>query len=642
MDVRLLWSLAETGYSLAAIAAMAVAWSIWQRAEPGRETTLLCGSVLALVPFYGCHAADAALQASGALEIPFTIWRAFGQTALVTSGALFVAFLLTIVRRLYAPVRPSPWLVGTIATTIGIAAALAWWLAGRLTWALVSGAEPSVLDVEIRDIVGHGGRLATVLCFAAPFAFLGSLFANVPAHSHARWLRWLKEGDTWTAVAPDTDRSDPRASSRATRTFRQLSLLFLWMGGFALSGQWASDLQATTPAALGVATVLRLLLFPSLLALVYYHARWVFFDVLVKRGVVAGLVAVSVTAAAYVLAAPMLVPDAGPWLAMGPVAATLLLLGSAGAIHRGSQWLDHLLFRRPDYRSEFLAITAAMAATPTVEALTAVVANRLRDTLRATWVRYDTERGVHGAVVVGLGRLDRPRGYLQLGPRARGQQYGSEDLTFIDAVAAQMASLLEGFDARESTRLATVAELKALRAQINPHFLFNALTTLAEMARGQPATERTILNLARVFRYALDATQHDIVPLRDEIDAVRAYLEIEAERFEEQLRFEIAVPEDVYDTPIPPMLLQPLVENAVKHGVSPRVSGGIVRVAAVRDGGHLRLTVQDDGVGFDLDRTPRRIGLANVGARVERTGGWWRVQSIPGAGTQVTLALVTP
>jgi two-component system sensor histidine kinase LytS len=283
-----------------------------------------------------------------------------------------------------------------------------------------------------------------------------------------------------------------------------------------------------------------------------------------------------------------------------------------------------------------------MAATPTVEALTAVVTNRLRDTLRATWVRYDTERGTQGTVVVGLGRPDRPRGYLQLGPRARGQRYGSEDLTFIDAVAAQMASLLEGFDARESTRLATVAELKALRAQINPHFLFNALTTLAEMARGQPATERTILNLSRVFRYALDATQHDLVPLRDEIDAVRAYLEIEAERFEEQLRFEIAVPEDVYDTPIPPMLLQPLVENAVKHGVSPRVSGGVVRVAALRDDRHLRLTVQDDGVGFDLDRTPRRIGLANVGARVERTGGWCRVQSIPGAGTQVTLALVTP
>ena len=102
--------------------------------------------------------------------------------------------------------------------------------------------------------------------------------------------------------------------------------------------------------------------------------------------------------------------------------------------------------------------------------------------------------------------------------------------------------MLDGFDARESTRLATIAELKALRAQINPHFLFNALTTLAEMAHSQPATERAILNLSRVFRYALDATQHELVPLGEEIDAIRAYLEIEAERFDDRLRFDIAVP----------------------------------------------------------------------------------------------------
>ena len=150
-------------------------------------------------------------------------------------------------------------------------------------------------------------------------------------------------------------------------------------------------------------------------------------------------------------------------------------------------------------------------------------------------------------------------------------RYASEDLTFVDAVAAHMTSLLEGFEARESTRLATIAELKALRARINPHFLFNALTTLAEMAQSQPATERAILNLSRVFRYALEATQHELVPLGDEIDAIRAYLEIEAERFDDRLRFDIAVPADVRSTPIPPRLLQPLVENAVTHGLSARV-----------------------------------------------------------------------
>jgi len=208
-------------------------------------------------------------------------------------------------------------------------------------------------------------------------------------------------------------------------------------------------------------------------------------------------------------------------------------------------------------------------------------------------------------------------------------------------VAGHMTGLLNGFDARESTRLATVAELKALRAQVNPHFLFNALTTLAEMAHSQPATERAILNLARVFRYALDATQHELVPLGEEVDAIRAYLEIEAERFDDRLRFDITVPANVRSTRVPPMLLQPLVENAVKHGLSSRVGGGMVRIAAEREDGLLRLTVQDDGVGFDVDRTPRHVGLSNVGARVEQTGGWWRVQSIPGAGTQVTLAVMT-
>jgi two-component system sensor histidine kinase LytS len=208
-------------------------------------------------------------------------------------------------------------------------------------------------------------------------------------------------------------------------------------------------------------------------------------------------------------------------------------------------------------------------------------------------------------------------------------------------VAAQLAGQLEAFEAQESSQLAAAAELKALRAQINPHFLFNALSTVAELSRGQPEAERTILNLSQVFRYALESTQRERVPLGAEIDAIRAYLEIEATRFEEHLRFEIDVSEDARDTPIPPMLLQPLVENAVKHGLSSKVSGGKVVIAAARDNGHLHITVQDDGVGFDLDRKARGVGLSNVGARVERTGGSCHVQSIPGVGTRVTLALVT-
>jgi LytS/YehU family sensor histidine kinase len=268
------------------------------------------------------------------------------------------------------------------------------------------------------------------------------------------------------------------------------------------------------------------------------------------------------------------------------------------------------------------------------------VTAHLKDTLDAAFVRVSPSMTDVTAVVVPLRSRDRPRGVLELGPRTHGQPYGSEDLTFVDAVAAQFTAHLHAFDAQESARLTTAAELRALRAQINPHFLFNALNTLAEMSHGQPATERAILNLSRVFRYALESTQHERVPLEAEIDAISAYLEIEAERFDDRLRFDINVPDDVRQVRIPPMLLQPLVENAIQHGLSKKVCGGLVRITAQRENGHVRLTVQDDGVGFDLDRTSRRVGLTNVSARIERTGGSCRVQSIPGVGTLVTLAVM--
>ena len=145
-------------------------------------------------------------------------------------------------------------------------------------------------------------------------------------------------------------------------------------------------------------------------------------------------------------------------------------------------------------------------------------------------------------LVIGLGTPDRHRGYLSLGPRPRGQRYNSEEVNFVEAVAAQLAGLLASFEAREAHQLASVAELKALRAQINPHFLFNALNTLAQMARDQPSTERAILNLSRVFRHALESTQRETVPLAIGIEALRAYLEIERERFESRLQFAIDVP----------------------------------------------------------------------------------------------------
>jgi LytS/YehU family sensor histidine kinase len=374
--------------------------------------------------------------------------------------------------------------------------------------------------------------------------------------------------------------------------------------------------------------------------LVYYHERFVFFDVLVKRGVLWGTVAVLVTAVVFATVLVLSPAETGS-IALVSVGAVILVSGSVHLMERGNHWLDRILFHRTDYRVELKVISAAMARCTTASALTDNVTSHLERALHAAFVRHSVEQSNSGDVVIELGSSERSRGFLTLGPRTRGQQYKSEDLTFVDAVAAQFAGHLEAFEAKESSQLAATAELKALRAQINPHFLFNALSTLAELSRGQPDTERTILNLSQVFRYALESTQRERVPLEFEIDAIRAYLEIEATRFEERLRFEIDVSEDVQHTPVPPMLVQPLVENAVKHGLSSKVGGGTVVIAAARDHGTLHITVQDDGVGFDLNRRTRGVGLNNVCARVERIGGSCHVQSVPGAGTKVTLALVT-
>jgi signal transduction histidine kinase len=646
MDVRLLWSLAETGYSLAAIAGLAVSWDIWRRAPRDRETAFLCGSVLLLALHYGLYAADAFVHASESMNTSVTVWAAGGQATLVVSGILVVVSLFLMAVRAYSPIRLPRWVIGVLITCIGASGILVIGATARLVWGLMQAPSPDVADRHLRLFILVLTQ-ATALCYVGTLASVATRFDRVPSPGRARWTRLLTEGGPWrSGDQSDTDAATNAVARRATLQFRSVSLLFLCTAyvlsiGLTLAPQGVGPIRSReiTPLFLAAETVVRMSLLPALLRLTYYHSRFLFFDVLIKRGVIWSVIALCVTVPAFALATRL--NATGPLVGLACVGVTILIVTAATMMDRSQRWLDSILFHRPNYRAELARITAEMAACPTVDSVVSIVTARLQHALSATFVSYATETATDAEVVVGLGHRERCRGYLQLGPRARGQEYRSEDLTFVDAVAAHLTSLLDGFEARESTRLATIAELKALRAQINPHFLFNALSTLAEMAHGQPATERAILNLARVFRYALDATQHELVPLGEEIDALRAYLEIEAERFDDQLRFDIAVPSEVRSTPIPPMLLQPLVENAVKHGLSSRVGGGMVRIVAEREEGLLRLTVQDDGVGFDLERTPRRIGLSNVGARVEQTGGWWRVQSIPGAGTQVTLTLTT-
>lgn len=178
--------------------------------------------------------------------------------------------------------------------------------------------------------------------------------------------------------------------------------------------------------------------------------------------------------------------------------------------------------------------------------------------------------------------------------------------------------------AAELRVLAQDRELAALKAQINPHFLFNTLNSISALVKRDPdGTREVIAHLADMFRYALDSSKHDLVPLRDELNMATTYLDIEHHRFPDRLQIHVDVDPDVLDVRVPPMILQPLVENAVKHGIAPSEEGGTVTVRIHPQNGHLDFVIEDTGVGLRPDAPPTTsgVGLANTDARLQRLYG---------------------
>jgi two-component system sensor histidine kinase AlgZ len=154
------------------------------------------------------------------------------------------------------------------------------------------------------------------------------------------------------------------------------------------------------------------------------------------------------------------------------------------------------------------------------------------------------------------------------------------------------------FREERTRRNAVRAQLEALQARTDPHFLFNSLNTVASLIEEDPRlAERAIERLSGIFRYALEGSRRTEVRLAEEMEAVRGYLEVEALRLGERLRTSIRMEPSCSEYMIPPLLLQPLVENAVLHGVASRVEGGRVEVHAVRTERELVLRVSDDGPG---------------------------------------------
>jgi two-component system, LytTR family, sensor kinase len=346
-----------------------------------------------------------------------------------------------------------------------------------------------------------------------------------------------------------------------------------------------------------------------------------------------------------------------PRLAANPLYETLLVVGCcvlliAFAMLRGAvqRWLTKVVFRRGDLErkirdiqsrgplcrdeAEFLEwSTGELAEFMSAERAENVAGNVLESALKDRDVVFPAPasdvprlRNLAGRdwveAIVPL-RLAHSGGrYVLLGRRKGGRRYLSEDLASLSRLAAAILEQVERFRDTEMRRLVTQAELRALQSQINPHFLFNALNTLyGVIPRNAPKARQTVLNLAEIFRYFLQS-EKTFIPLSEELEIVRAYLEIERLRLGPRLETRIEIDDAALDAPIPILSIQPLVENAIKHGVAAKTGPGVLELSVVARGGEVRIAVRDTGPGMEFAKEAPSssgpgVGLANVRRRLQ-------------------------
>ena len=398
-------------------------------------------------------------------------------------------------------------------------------------------------------------------------------------------------------------------------------------------------------------------------ASLYYRERLVFFDLLVKRGLFFG-VGLAVLTMCFAFGSRVLFRS--DW---NPAILALLLLpfwlAGPWIFQRVDRAVDRLWLRRrysaPDAEREFQQRVQICSAEPDLRSCAAAALGEIfQAPVRVEFGDIpapgtDAE-ALAAAICAGASRL----GHIVVLPRPDGVPYLSDDRRCLQSIARELGVTLENLRFRrerirqqereqELRWLASRAELKALRAQINPHFLFNALNSIAGLIGEQPQfADDTIERLGRVFRYTLRKSENEWVPLREEVEFIAAYLQVEQARFGDRLQLSLQVDPAAAHISIPAMSIQPLVENAVKHGVSAVEGRGLVSLAAHIDEDRLTVEVRDNGPGFprgfSLDTVSNgdgAHGLRNVAERLRGYyGGAARLEwSCGPAGTCVWLSI---
>ena len=343
----------------------------------------------------------------------------------------------------------------------------------------------------------------------------------------------------------------------------------------------------------------------------YYQERLIFFDLLIKRGM---FFCVCLTA----LVAFFVLRRSSDPLA-GALLLTPLWLLAPWIDRRLGRFVDRVFLRRrySEAEAERMFTTELQASSgeedlrSRVECCLSAIFQTSAEVM-FTSGPLTQEKNPH-AMVADL----EQHGWAAVEPRASGIPFMSDDRRLFRSLAGTLAVVLENVRFREQQQrqqereeqlrlLASRAELKALRAQINPHFLFNALNAIAGLIPSQPElADQTIEGLAQIFRYTLRKSESEWVRLDEEVEFVAAYLRVEQARFGERLAVHVSVQPNAGAIQVPAMCIQPLVENALRHGVSCLEGRGEVRLLCAIHGDTLAIEVSDNGAGF-----PRGFTLA--------------------------------
>jgi two-component system LytT family sensor kinase len=303
--------------------------------------------------------------------------------------------------------------------------------------------------------------------------------------------------------------------------------------------------------------------------------------------------------------------------------------------------INRWLFRAPDYRAETRALAARLRDVHDEQGTAVVVEDAARRPLELSEARViaidaaaspalldgeTVERA--GKLLIPISSGGRVTHAMAVAPGSARPGLVSSDVDYLRSIAGLYGNRMDALgrereaierQSREAVLLqqVTEAELRALRAQINPHFLFNSLNTVADLIVRDPVRAETMtLRLASVFRHVLAHSSRPLTTVRDEIEFLRAYLYIEEARFGDRLQVEIAVDAAAAGEAVPSLILQPLVENALKHGLAPKPGPGHLSIAVTAEENFLRLRVEDDGMGLGGRRESHGVGLANVEERL--------------------------